>query len=94
MPAGEVCLPGGKRDASDPTARHTALREAHEELGLPPHTVQPLCNLRPVLSKHFLSVTPVVARLDSSFVPCPNANEVQAVFNAPLRMFLEEEGHR
>lgn len=30
--AGEVALPGGKRDQEDATIRDTALREAHEEV--------------------------------------------------------------
>lgn len=56
--AGEVALPGGKRDEADASDIHTALREAHEELGLPPDRVQVLTILRPVLSKHLLSVGP------------------------------------
>jgi 8-oxo-dGTP pyrophosphatase MutT (NUDIX family) len=35
-----VCLPGGKRDESDPSDVHTALREAQEEMGLDPTTVK------------------------------------------------------
>ena len=38
---GEVCLPGGKRDGADGDDAATALREAHEELGLDPAQVNP-----------------------------------------------------
>lgn len=38
--AGEVALPGGKRDPTDRDDVHTALREAQEEVGLDPHLVQ------------------------------------------------------
>lgn len=38
--AGEVCLPGGKRDATDPDDAFTAKREAEEEMGLQPGSVQ------------------------------------------------------
>ena len=39
--AGEVCLPGGRRDEADGgDDAVTALREAHEELGLEPGSVQ------------------------------------------------------
>ena len=34
MHAGEVCLPGGKRDAADLDDEATALREAQEEVSL------------------------------------------------------------
>ena len=55
--AGEVCLPGGKRDPGDPDDVHCALREAQEELGLNPHTVQIIAQLPPFISKHKLSVS-------------------------------------
>lgn len=55
--AGEVCLPGGKRDPKDPDDVHCALREAQEELGLNPDTVQIVAQLPPFLSKHKLSVS-------------------------------------
>lgn len=54
--AGEVALPGGKRDESDASDVDTALREAHEELGLLPDRARVLVTLRPLLSKHLISV--------------------------------------
>lgn len=38
--AGEVCLPGGKRDPTDTDDAFTATREAAEEMGLQPSCVQ------------------------------------------------------
>lgn len=55
--AGEVCLPGGKRDPEDADDVHCALREAQEELGLNPNTVQIIAQLAPFISKHKLSVS-------------------------------------
>ena len=54
---GEVALPGGKRDAADRDDIATALREAMEEVNLPPEAAEVLVTLPPVLSKHFLSVS-------------------------------------
>lgn len=54
--SGEVCLPGGKRDPGDADDAATALREAHEELGIPPAACCLLGALPPFLSKHLLSV--------------------------------------
>src|SRR6478672_9380485 len=34
--AGEISFPGGRQDFPDEDLRTTALREAHEEIGLPP----------------------------------------------------------
>lgn len=42
-----------------------------------------LCALPPFLSKHFLSVTPVVATVPASWRPAPNPQEVRGVIYAP-----------
>ncbi len=54
---------GGKRDSTDVNDIMTALRETHEEIGLPPERVHVLTTLPSVLSKHMLSVRPVLARI-------------------------------
>lgn len=87
--SGEVCLPGGKRDAADADDIATALREAQEELGIDPAAVTVLGCLPPFLSKHLLSVTPVVGIIPPQLRFSPNPTEVAAVFTAPLHRFLE-----
>lgn len=87
---GEVCLPGGKKDLEDSDDVHCALREAQEELGLDPNTVQIIAQLPPFISKHKLSVTPVIGRLMTTNALTPNASEVNAVFDMPLAAFLED----
>ncbi|XP_033490769.1 peroxisomal coenzyme A diphosphatase NUDT7 [Epinephelus lanceolatus] len=91
--AGEVCFPGGKRDPSDRDDVDTALREAEEEIGLPPDDVQVVCRLVPIVSKSGLLVTPVVGFIDESFCPCPNPAEVSAVFTVPLDFFTSDKDH-
>jgi len=44
---GEISFPGGRRDGSEELL-HTALREAHEEIGLPPDAVEIAGALSPV----------------------------------------------
>lgn len=87
--AGEVSFPGGKREAGDASDACTALREAQEELGMDPARVRVLGCLPPLLSKHLLSVTPVLGTIRARQAFHPNPDEVARVFACPLRMFLE-----
>lgn len=45
---------------------------------LPPPAPQVLCCLPPLLSKHLLSVVPVVATVPNDFLPVPSPDEVRA----------------
>ncbi|XP_012683587.2 peroxisomal coenzyme A diphosphatase NUDT7 [Clupea harengus] len=91
--AGEVCFPGGKSDPEDKDEVDTALREAKEEIGLPPEQVEVVCKLFPIINKRGLLVTPVVAFIDESFVAQPNPAEVSEVFTVPLDFFRLEAAH-
>lgn len=92
---GETCFPGGKLDASDRLDYVAcALRETREELGIDTDSVSIVCCLQPFLSKHLLSVTPVVAiiRDMERLTFRPNEDEVEHIFSAPLDMFLRAGG--
>ncbi len=83
--AGEISFPGGRHDHSDATLLATALRETHEELGLPPESVEVLGALEPiptVVSGY--AVYPFVGIVPTSFAWKPNPSEVAAVIDLPL----------
>jgi len=44
---GEISFPGGRQDSPDEDLRQTALREASEEIGLPPDAVEIIGALQP-----------------------------------------------
>lgn len=81
--AGQVSFPGGAADADDADAAATARREADEEIGVVPTSVQVIGYLpeHPVISG--FSVTPVVAVVDPPDVYRPEPGEVAEVFEIP-----------
>ncbi|KAK7246395.1 hypothetical protein RIF29_41263 [Crotalaria pallida] len=89
--SGEVCLPGGKREEGDADDVQTALREAKEEIGLDPSLVSVITLLEPFHTKYGVTVIPVIGILldKDAFSPVLNSAEVEAIFDAPLDMFLE-----
>lgn len=87
---GEVAFPGGRRDPDDVNLAFTALREAQEEVGLPPGLVEIVGPLSSVVSKHGIQVTPYVGVVPEFVDYEPNDDEIAAVFNVPLRYFCED----
>ena len=90
---GQVSFPGGKQDRDDEGSMHTALRETHEEIGLPGEKVHVIGALDQILSLHYYLVTPYVGFIPSDFVPVPNIDEIESVFKVPLTFFMKSESH-
>lgn len=86
--AGQVAFPGGVRDSSDDSLVMTALREAQEEVALPPRSVQVIGVLPPVTSSTGFQVTPVVGIVQPGIGWRPNEGEVESVFEMPLEEAL------
>jgi 8-oxo-dGTP pyrophosphatase MutT (NUDIX family) len=82
--AGQVALPGGTVDPSDASPEAAALREAEEEIGLDPGTVELLGRLDDFATGTGFHITPVTALIHGTpeFRMAPD--EVAAVF--PLRL--------
>ena len=87
--AGEVAFPGGKKDWDDRDLIATALRESHEEIGLPPSAVDVLGALDPARSKFGLMVTPIVGVIPKEQQFTPNEQELDHIFSVPLQYFLD-----
>jgi len=91
---GQVAYPGGKRDPEDPSLAATALRETHEEIGLPPDQVRLIAPLSQVVSLHGLVVTPYVGIVPGDHPLQPNPDEIESVFRVPISFFLEDRRER
>lgn len=86
-----VAFPGGNRDETDVSDIDTALREAKEEIGLPPEKVKVLAILTRGVHLPNMVVYPVVGWIPSDFVPVVNPSEVEFAFYFPLKDFIAEE---
>lgn len=92
--SGQVAFPGGKRDETDADAVHTALREAHEEIGLDHGCVDVLGQLPVYTTGSQFIVTPVVALVRPEHVLRLNAYEVADAFEVPLDFLMDPSHHR
>jgi len=87
--AGQISFPGGRIEDSDADPVAAALREAHEEIGLPPAQAQVLGYLDPFTTITGFHVFPVVAQVAAQFQARPDPSEVDEVFEVPLSFLLE-----
>ena len=75
-------------------AAATALREAHEEVGLDSRFVEVVGSLPVYITGTAFTVTPVVALVQPDFVLQPNRYEVADVFEVPLSFLMNPANHR
>lgn len=89
--AGQVSFPGGRVDATDPSAEAAALREAHEEIGLEPRYIKPLGWLPTRVTTTGFEIKPLVGWIDQLPELTLSDDEVEEVFETPLSFFLKAE---
>ncbi len=89
--AGQIAFPGGATDPDDVTPTATALREAEEEVGLDPGTVDVLSELPALfLPPSGFVVTPVLAYWREPHpVGVVDAGEVASVARAPIAELID-----
>lgn len=81
---GQIAFPGGKQDESDADVVAAALREAQEEIGLPPRIATVLGTLPVHETVTGFLITPVIAQINDGFEVRPEPGEVEEVFRVPL----------
>lgn len=91
---GQIAFPGGKQDEGDADITATALREAHEEIGLDPGMVEVLGFLPRHETVTGFDVTPVLARVHGRLHPRPEAGEVDEIFDTPLAHLMDFAQYR
>jgi len=89
---GQISFPGGACESGDRGRPGTALREAFEEIGLPPESVQVLGLLDDMRTVTGFVITPVVGVIPHPFAYRLNRTEVAEVVEVPLS-FLCDPAH-
>ena len=87
--AGQVAFPGGRVDADDRDAVAAALREAEEEIALPPHAVSVVGVSDRYRTGSGFDIVPVIGVIPPDLPLLPAEAEVAAVFEVPLAFLLD-----
>ena len=91
---GQISFAGGRVESTDADAAATALREAHEEIGLEAPFVDVLGAMPTYTTGTGFIVTPIVALVSSGFTVNPDPFEVAEVFEVPLVFLMNPANHR
>lgn len=91
--SGQVAFAGGKYEESDRDMLDTALREAHEEIGVAPDDVRVLGNLGSHHSVSNFRITPVVGRIPWPYPLELQRSEVGRAFSIPLQWLADPANH-
>ena len=89
---GQISFPGGARDPEDSTLLTTALREAHEEMGIHSGDVRLLGELDDIITNTRFVVSPYVGVIPYPYAFTANPEEIDEVLEVPISTLLEH-GH-
>ena len=92
---GQISFPGGKKESTDSDLLQTALREAYEEIGLDPESVDVLGELDDELTfvTNYL-VTPFAGYIQYPYPVKLSENEVEKVIEVPISALLDKANFR
>ena len=91
--AGQIAFPGGRIDPGE-DAVAAALREAHEEVLLPPGEVEVIGAIEPYRTVTGYVVSPVLGVIPPDLALEPHEHEVADLFEAPLGFVLDPANQR
>lgn len=90
---GEICFPGGLKEAVDLDLYQTALRELEEELGIAAVRVEMKAKLEADKTIFHAEITPWLAEIEDIEPYQMNVGEVQELIKVPLDEVLNESNY-
>ncbi len=91
---GEISFPGGMADPEDESLLQTALREAHEEMGILPEDVDVIGRLDDTPTITGFMITTYVGVVQSPYRFVPSSIEVAEVLTVPLSHLRDPGAYR
>lgn len=91
---GEISFPGGRCEPSDADLLQTALREAHEEVGVVPDDVDVLGELGVFSTSSDFAISAFVGAIDQPYGFMINPSEVAGLVEVPVRELLDHRNVR
>lgn len=82
---GQICFPGGKRDALDINLKQTALRECEEELGITQTQINVIGEMQSYWTLTGFEIKPYVALIKNPLSLVMNKDEVSSAFLLPFK---------
>ena len=92
--AGQISFPGGRMEPEDINAPACALREAQEEIGLPPQSVDVLGGLSTYETGTGFRVYPIVGWISKPVEYAIDPFEVAEVFEVPVAFLIDSANHK
>ncbi len=90
--SGQISLPGGHYENDDRNVTETALREAHEEIGVVKKDVEVLGQLTPIyIPVSNFAVYPIIGKLDYKPEFIPNKTEVDKIYEIPIKKLIDPD---
>jgi 8-oxo-dGTP pyrophosphatase MutT (NUDIX family) len=88
---GQISFPGGAREPGDESLWHAAVREAHEEIGVPAESVRLLGALPRIVTVTNFDVSPYVGAIPYPIALQPHEREVASILEVPIAYLLRPE---